>query len=201
MKIKAKSDIISLLVEKKFYRINQLIRSPKLRVIGDDGKQIGILTLPEAFEKAKESGLDLVEIAPTAKPPVAKIIDYKKFVYLEEKRARKGKKTKGGEIKEVRFTPFIAQADFQVRIKRILRFLGEGNKVRVVVKFVGRQLTKKDFGYEIVKNVKVALAQDAEFESDPKWMGPNLSVTVTSIKKAENEKNETENQKINLPPV
>jgi len=188
-------------VEKKFYRINQLIKSPKLRVIGDDGKQIGILTLPEAFAKAKESGLDLVEIASTAKPPVAKIIDYKKFVYLEEKRARKSKKSHGGDIKEVRFTPFIAQADFEVRIKRVLRFLDEGNKVRVVVKFVGRQLTKKDFGYEIIRKVKIALAGQCEFESDPKWMGPNLIATVTPIKKIENERNETENQKIDIPPV
>jgi len=188
-------------VEKKFYRINHFIKSPTLRVIGDDGKQIGILSISEALAKANELGLDLVEIATTAKPPVAKIVDYKKFVYLEEKRARKGKKSKGGEIKEVRFTPFIASADFEVRIKRVLRFLDEGNKVRIAVKFVGRQLTKKDFGYEIMRKVKITLEGKCEFETEPKWMGPNLIATVTPIKKAENDKNETENQKIDIPSV
>jgi translation initiation factor IF-3 len=188
-------------VEKKFYRINHFIKSPTLRVIGDDGKQIGILTISEALAKANEAQLDLVEIAPTAKPPVAKIIDYKKFVYLEEKRARKGKKSKGGEIKEVRFTPFIASADFDVRIKRAIKFLGEGDKVRIVVKFVGRQISKRDFGYEIVRKAKIALLTAGEFEGDPKWMGPNLIVTVTPIKKIENDKNETENQTVDRPSV
>lgn len=186
-------------MEKKFYRINQFIRSPKLRVLGLDGKQIGILTISEALAKAKELELDLVEIAPTANPPVAKIVDYKKFVYLEEKKARKTNKSHGGEIKEVRFTPFIASADFEVRTKRVIRFLGEGNKVRVVVRFVGRQVTKRDFGYEILRNVKIALNGIGEFESDPKWMGHNLIATITTVKKTENEKNEAKNQKIDIP--
>lgn len=177
---------------KKFYRTNQYIRSQELRVIGEDEKQIGVLSLAEALERAKKAGLDLVEIAPMANPPVAKIVDFKKFLYQEDKKQREAKKkVKGGEIKGIRATPFIAKGDLDFRIKRSEEFLKEGNKVRVSIKFAGRQLGKKEFGYEILKKFIEGLSSLAQTEGEPKWMGRNLVLTFSPIKKERNEqKNE-----------
>ncbi len=186
---------------KKYYRINQFIKAPKLRVIGADGKQIGILEFGEALKKATELEIDLVEIAPNANPPVAKLIDFKKFLYLEGKRERKIGKAKGGEVKEIRFTPFIAKADFEFRIKRAKEFLGESNKVKIVVRFMGRQLTKKEFGYEILKKVVAALSFCSIPEGEPKWMGRDLTLTLTPIKKGDHGQKQTENQQINIQTV
>lgn len=187
---------------KKFYRINQYIRAPKLRVIDEDGKQIGILALSEALEKAKEKGVDLVEIAPTANPPVAKIIDFKKFRYLEEKRERKAKRgIKGGEIKGIRLTPFIAQADFDFRIRRAEEFLKEGNKVRVVVRFSRRQLGKKEFGYNLIKKFTETLSRFCQAEGESKWFGRDLVLTLSPVKGGKNVQEKNENQKIDKPPV
>lgn len=168
---------------KKFYRINQYIRAPQLRVIGEDGKQIDILPTNQAQELAREKGLDLVEIAPTANPPVAKIINFKKFLYQEEKREREiKKKTKGGALKGIRVTPFIAQADLDVRIRKTEEFLKEGNKVRMAVRFLGRQLGKKEFGYKILKNVMQVLASCGRAEGEPKWMGRDLVQVFSPLK-------------------
>ena len=184
-------------MEKKFYRVNQYIRAPKLRVIGEDGKQIGLFTLSEALEKANQQRAVLVEIAPRANPPVAKIIDFKKFLYFEQKKERKSKKgVKGGEVKEVRMAPFIAKADLDFRIKRTLDFLGEGNKVKVTIRFIGRQLSKKEFGYELLKTITEALRGYAEPENDPKWMGPNLTITYKPVKGAEHDQKEVKNTQV-----
>lgn len=169
---------------KKFYRINQYIRSQQLRVIGEDGKQIGILTLTEAQEKARQVELDLVEIAPNASPPVAKIIDFKKFLYQEEKKEREAKKKiKGGETKEIRVAPFTAEADLDFRIRRAEEFLREGNKVRISVRFLGRQLGKQEFGYQILRKFTEALNNDAQPEGEAKWLGRNLVLFLKPIKK------------------
>jgi len=187
---------------KKFYRINQYIRAPKLRVIDEEGKQIGVLSLDEALEKARKNMVDLVEIAPTATPPVAKIIDFKKYRYLEEKRERKAKKgIKGGKIKGIRLTPFIAQADFDFRVRKSEEFLKEGNKVRVVVRFTRRQLGKKEFGYNVIKRFTEALSNFSQAEGEPKWLGKNLILTLSPVKGGKNVKEKNENQKINCPPV
>lgn len=186
----------------KFYRINQYIRAPKLRVIDENGKQVGILTLSEALAKAKEKEADLVEIAPTAQPPVAKIIDFKKFRYLEEKRERKAKKRiKGGKIKGIRLTPFIAQADFDFRVRKSEEFLKEGNKVRVVVRFTRRQLGKKEFGYNVIKRFTEALSNFSQAEGEPKWLGKDLILTLSPVKGGKNVKEENENQKVDKPQV
>ncbi|KKR57784.1 MAG: Translation initiation factor IF-3, partial [Candidatus Woesebacteria bacterium GW2011_GWC2_40_30] len=116
-----------------FWRTDYQIRAPSLRVIDSEGKLIGVLTKDEAVRKAKEANLTLVEIAPNATPPVGKIVDFGKFRYAEEKKARaQAKKVKGGEVKEIRFSPFIAENDFNVRIGRIKEFFADKNKVRVV---------------------------------------------------------------------
>ena len=140
--------------EKRFYRVNERIFAGSLRVLGSDGKQIGILSKFEALQKAREEGLDLVEIAPLAKPPVAKIVDFKKFLYQEEKKRREEKrKSKISETKEVRLGPFMDDHDLEVMIRRGREFLGDGNKVRLVLKFIGRQIVHPEFGQQVIRKV------------------------------------------------
>jgi len=167
----------------KFYRINQYIQAKEVRVVDETGKQIGVLPIFAAIQKAREAGLDLVEVASGAKPPVAKIIDFKKFKYLEAKKEKEEKKgIKGGELKEIRFSPFIAQNDLDIRVKRIKEFLKENNKVRVVIRFSGREITKKEFGYKVIDKIMENLSELAEKDSEPKFMGRNLFLTL-SLKK------------------
>ena len=116
------------------------------------GKQLGILSKFEALSKARELGLDLVEIAPNAKPPVAKIIDFKKFLYQEEKKKKEEKKkSKRSETKELRLGPFMNEHDLMVVLRKARGFLGDGNKVKFVVKFAGRQITHPEFGERILE--------------------------------------------------
>lgn len=189
----------------KFYRINLKIRAPKLRVIGQDGKQIAILTLEKALEEAKKLGVDLVEVAPAANPAVAKLIDFKKFRYQEAKKQKEEKKkSRGGDLKVIRVSPFIAEADLAQRIKRTREFLDEGNKVKIEVRFFGRQLTKKEFGYKILREFINQLGEEAKTEHDPKWMGKRLILTLvarTGEKDETKEKNKTENKKVSQPKI
>lgn len=179
---------------KKFYRINEQIRAPQVRLIDASGKSLGVLSNEEAFKKARAGELDLVEIAPKAIPPVVKLIKYSKFLYQEEKRARE-QKTRGGETKEIRFSPFIAENDYQVRIARISQFLNSGNKVRIVVRFFRAQLSKKQFGYNLIKRIVTELG-NARVEQEPKFLGRNLMATI-SLSKGGKQNGQDENQKIN----
>lgn len=167
----------------KFYRINQYIQAKEVRVVDETGKQIGVMPIFAAIQKAREAGVDLVEVASGAKPPVAKIINFKKFKYLEAKKEKEEKKgIKGGELKEVRLSPFIAQNDLNTRIRKIKNFLEENNKVKVVVRFSGREITKKDFGYRVVNQVLENLAELAEKDSEPKFQGRDLFLTLSPKK-------------------
>lgn len=173
-----------------------------MRVIGEDGKQIGVLNIFEAQTLAREKNLDLVEIAPMAKPPVVKIIDFKKFLYQEEKRERESKKKiKGGEVKGVRLTPFMAKADLEVRVRKAEEFLKEGNKVRLDVRFKGRQLGKKEFGYAVLGRMTEALAHCSRPEGEPKWFGRSLVLTLTPAKEKQGEKDEKESKNEKISPA
>ncbi len=169
---------------KKFYQVNQYIKSPKLRVVDEKATQIGVLSLKEALDLAEERGLDLVEVAPKAVPPVAKIIDFAKFKYqLKQKLSSGAKKSKAQDIKEIRFTPFIAENDYSIRIKKALEFLEDGDKVKLVVKFVGRQITRKDFGKALMKKAIKALSEESTVEREPAFQGKLLISTLNPIKK------------------
>ena len=161
------------------------IHAPKVRVIGENGKQLGVLTITEALEKAKEAELDLVEIAPKAVPPVVKIIKFGKFKYLEEKKLKaQKKKTKSSETKEVRFSPFIGEADYNTRLGRIKEFLAEKNKVRRVVKFKGRQMGSKQFGYKLIERMLADLGDSVTIDMNPKFVGRHLTTVISPISKA-----------------
>jgi len=167
----------------KFYRINQYIQAKEVRVVDETGKQIGVMPIFAAIQKAREAGVDLVEVASNAKPPVVKIINFKKFKYLEAKKEKEEKKgIKGGELKKVRLSPFIAQNDLNIRIKKIKNFLEENNKVKVMVRFSGREITKKDFGYRVVNQILENLAELADKDSEPKFQGRDLFLTLSPKK-------------------
>ena len=172
---------------KRFYRINQYIQVKEVRVVDETGKQLGVLPLQEALFISRQRELDLVEVAPDAKPPVCKIIDFKKFKYQESKKEQAGKKkTKKQDIKEIRFTPFIAENDFQIRVKRAKEFLQEGDKVKLTVKFVGRQITRRDFGTNVLNKAIAKLTEFAKLESEPKWQGKLLMTVLKPIKNVKN---------------
>lgn len=166
-------------IQTKFYRLNQYIQAPQIRVVDERAKQLGVMKREEALKMAQEKGLDLVEVAPAAKPPVVKLIDFKKFRYLEAKKRQQEKKAiKGGELKEIRLTPFIAKNDFEFRIKRTREFLKEGNKVKVVVRFVGRQITRKEFGKKLIEDFIKAMENWGKPEHEPRWAGRNFFITL-----------------------
>ncbi len=167
--------------QQKFYRLNQYISAPTLRVLNEEGKQIGILTREEALKKAQEEKLDLVEIAPQAKPPVAKIIDFKKFRYLEEKKEKKGQKTQ--KTKEVKMRPFIGENDFNFRLRRAQEWLKEGQNVRVTVNFRGREFTQKEAGFALLEKFSQGVSSFGQPKDKPKMMGPNLFILLEPLKR------------------
>jgi len=168
----------------KFYRINRQITAPTLRLLDEDGKQIDILSLAEAINLSQESGLDLVEISGSAKPPVVKLIEFSKFRYQQAKKAKAEKKGfKGGETKEIQMTPFIGQGDYDTRIKKAKEFLATGNKVKLSIKFQGRQIQKPEFGHQLIERFKNDLAEFSAPEGSAKLIGKRLLITFTPVKK------------------
>lgn len=153
-------------------------------MISSEGKMIGVMSRAEAIKKAQELGLDLIEIAPKAAPPVAKIIELGKFIYIEEKKAREQKKkAKALEVKEVRFSPFIAEGDFQTRIRRINEFLSDGHKVRIVIVFKGRHFDSKPRGYTLLRQITSSLSHEISVDMEPKFLGRHLAMVVSPLKK------------------
>lgn len=166
----------------KFYRINYQIPSPELRLLDEDGKQIGIVSKLEALQKAKELSLDIVEIAANAKPPVAKLIDFKKFKYQEAKKERENKKSqKNVGIKEIRLRPFMGQHDFDTRLEKGKEMLEDGNQLKVSVFFKGRELGRKEFGYGIMRRFVEGLGT-AKTVREPHMEGKSLVTMLVNDK-------------------
>ena len=169
--------------QEKRVRINERIFAQQLRVIDAEGKQIGVLTKDEALRIARERELDLVEIAPTAKPPVAKIIDFNKYQYqLAKKKQEEKKKAKSSETKEIRLGPFMSDNDLQVMIRRGREFLTDGDKIRLVVKFRGRQITRSEFGREIINKVVNALSDISKVDRESKFEGRQMVALLSPEK-------------------
>jgi translation initiation factor IF-3 len=171
-------------VQRKYYRTNERIFASELRVLDTEGKQIGVLSKFEALKLAREQQLDLVEIAGQAKPPVAKIIDFKKFLYQEEKKKREEKrKAKISETKEIRLGPFMSDNDLQVMIRRGREFLDEGDKVKLVLKFRGRQITHPEFGREIINKTVTALSDISKVDRESHFEGNQLIALLSPERK------------------
>lgn len=170
--------------KKSFWRVNENIRAPKLRVIGPEGKQLGVFSFREALDLAQKEGVDLVEIAPTASPPVAKVVDFAKFRYQQEKRERElaKKEKRGAEIKEVWLSPFMADNDYANKLGKVTEFLEGGHKVRLTVKFTRPQMQHKEFGFEVIKRVAADLKGKAQIDQEPRFFGKQLVTTLSPIK-------------------
>lgn len=165
------------------YRINQQIQAQEVRLLREDGSQIGVVSKDEALSQSHTLGVDAVEIAPMAKPPVVKLIDYQKFKYQLAKKEQAAKAAqKKVDLKEIRLTPFMAENDFQVRINRGKEFLGDGHKLRITVKFVGRQLGHKEFGSQVMDKAFTALSQFGMIEQTGKWVGRQFVATMSPVK-------------------
>ncbi|GIX07535.1 MAG: hypothetical protein KatS3mg115_1938 [Candidatus Poribacteria bacterium] len=160
-------------------RVNEAIRAPQVRVIDEDGTQLGILSSREALRIAQERGLDLVEVAPQADPPVVRIMDYSKFKYEQEKRARQARKSqKQIEVKEIRLKPNMADHDIEYRVRHAAEFLKEGNKVRVTVRFFGREIVHTELGEELLERFAHALGEVATVEQPPRLDGRQMSLIL-----------------------
>jgi translation initiation factor IF-3 len=164
-------------------RVNDRIRAHEVRLIDSEGKQIGIVGLQEALEKARENELDLVEIAPNVKPPVCKIMDFGKYQYEQTKKAKLAKKKQHTvTIKEMRFRPKTEEHDYQFKMKHIREFLSQGNKVKVSVQFKGRELAHKELGAALLEKITQDLADVAEPEAQSLWEGRRMSLIFNAKK-------------------
>ena len=160
-------------------RINEEIRAREVRVIGSDGEQLGIMSGREAQQLAYEKHLDLVEIAPTAKPPVCRIMDYGKYRYEQQKCEKESrKKQKTFDIKEVKLRPGIEEHDFNVKFKNAVRFLEDGDKVKVTIMFRGRELSHPELGEVLLNKMAAQLKEMAVVERQPKLEGKNMIMIV-----------------------
>ena len=164
----------------KRVRVNRQIRISPIRVIGADGSQLGIMDVESALGIAQEAGLDLVEVAPMARPPVARIMDYGKFKFEQAKMARQAKKKQHVILlKEVKFRPGIDEHDFETKTRHARRFLEEGNKVKVTLMFRGRQIAHPELGKQVVDRVAGLLADIAKIESDARLEGKAMTMILT----------------------
>lgn len=166
----------------RFYRINEHIQATQLRVINSQGEPLGIITRQEALEKAKAQGLDVVEVAPNASPPVARIIDFQKFKYTESKKERAAKKGGDSQVKELWFSPRIAEHDLGVRLNRIDEFLKEGHKVKLTVKFRGREMAHPEFGHLVLQKALEKLGDRVAIEREAKMEGRKISMIIAKSK-------------------
>lgn len=166
-------------------RVNDEIRAPEVRLISSDGEQLGVVPLREALNTAREQGLDLVEVAPGARPPVCKILDFGKFQYLQMKKqreARKGQKTT--EIKEIRLRPKTGDYHAAFKIKRARRFLNEGMKVKVRIQFRGREISHPEIAMRQLRDVEAELSDIAEVEQRPNMDGRSMLMIMAPKKGA-----------------
>ena len=164
--------------------MNERIRAREVRVVDEAGNQLGVMTLIDAMKTAREAGLDVVEISPTAVPPVCKLVDYGKFLYEANKKSHEAKKhQKSSHIKEVKFRPSTAEHDFQVRKNQIIRFLGEGHKVKAMIFHRGREMAHQDVGRAKMTRLLNEITEHAQVEFGPR-MEANILLALLAPKKA-----------------
>ena len=175
------------------HEINEEIIDKELRVISDDGEQLGIMSAEEALKVAEEKELDLVKISPMAKPPVCKIMDYGKFRFEQAKREKEAKKNQRVmEVKEIRMSPSIGENDLQTKLKAALKFLADGDRVKVSIRFRGREMAHTNLGEQILRDFADKCSELANLDKQPKLEGRNMSMFLSpksaqAVKKAQKE--------------
>ncbi|MBM3516860.1 MAG: translation initiation factor IF-3 [Alphaproteobacteria bacterium] len=166
--------------ESKGPRVNGMIDAPTVRLVGADGEQLGIVTIRDALQRAEEASLDLVEVAASAQPPVCKLLDYGKFKYQSQKKASQArKKQKVIEVKEIKLRPGIDDHDYGVKMRAMAKFLQEGDKVKVTVRFRGRELAHQDLGQRVLERVRDDLLELAKVEQFPMMEGRALTMVIS----------------------
>ncbi len=154
--------------------------------MGSDGEPLGIVEIEKALAIAEEQEIDLVEIAPTAKPPVCRLMDYGKFKYNEQKKQHDAKlKQKQIQVKEVKFRPGTDKGDYQIKLRNLIRFLGEGDKAKVTLRFRGREMAHQEFGTRLLERVRADLEEHGLVEQFPKMEGRQMVMVIAPLKKIE----------------
>jgi translation initiation factor IF-3 len=165
--------------ERKGPRVNEMIDASSVRVVGADGEMVGVLSPREGIELAYGAGLDLVEVSPNAEPPVCKILDYGKFKYEEQKKRHDArKKQKTIDVKEIKMRPGIDVHDYDVKMRSVRRFLEDGDKVKVTVRFRGREMAHQDLGLKVLERVRIELAERVKVEQMPRSEGRMMTMVV-----------------------
>ncbi len=160
-------------------RMNEDIRAQEVRLIDETGQNVGVVATADALARATQAGLDLVEISPDADPPVAKILDYGKFKYQEQKKAAEARKRqKIVEIKEIKMRPSIDDHDYNVKMRAIARFFDEGDKVKVTLRFRGREMAHQELGWQVLQRVKTDTEPIAKVESEPRMEGRQMVMVL-----------------------
>ncbi|KUM44360.1 translation initiation factor IF-3 [Pseudomonas sp. EpS/L25] len=164
--------------------INENITAREVRLIGADGQQVGIVSIQEAMQAAEDAKLDLVEITADAIPPVCRIMDYGKHVFEKKKQVAAAKKNqKQAQVKEIKFRPGTEEGDYQVKLRNLVRFLTEGDKAKVSLRFRGREMAHQELGMELLKRVEADLAEHGAVEQHPKMEGRQLIMVIAPKKK------------------
>ena len=160
-------------------RVNNEITSAQIRLIDADGNMLGVVAAKEGVRQAEAAGLDLVEISPNAEPPVCKIMDYGKFKYEAQKKAHEArKKQKVISIKEIKVRPTTDKHDLEIKLKQLNRFLDEGDKVKVSMRFKGREIAHNELGYKVMESIKAQLTENAKIETDPRMEGRQMFMMI-----------------------
>ncbi|MBH32754.1 MAG: translation initiation factor IF-3 [Pseudomonadota bacterium] len=167
----------------KNVRLNQRISNPEVRLIGKEGENLGVVAINEALKIAEDADLDLVEVVPNAKPPVCKVMNYGKFKFEQSKKAQQAKKKqKQIQIKEVKFRPVTEENDYQVKLSNLKRFLSDGDKAKITIRFRGRELAHKDIGMEKAQRIESDLIEVGEIEQEPQFEGRQIVMVIAPKK-------------------
>lgn len=170
-------------MEKKA-RVNDEINVPEVRVIGADGNMVGVLSTDKALLLAVEAELDLVEVAPTSKPPVCRVMDYGKYLFEESKKKHAAKrKQKQIQIKEVKFRPGTEEGDYQVKLRNLVRFLSDGDKAKITLRYRGREMAHQELGMHLLKRIEADLSEVGQVEQFPKMEGRQMVMVLAPKKK------------------
>ncbi|QLQ26792.1 MAG: translation initiation factor IF-3 [Dechloromonas sp.] len=172
------------MAQNKAHRLNEEITAPEIRLQGVEGEQLGVMSIRAALHIAEEAGVDLVEIAPMASPPVCRVMDYGKFKYQEQKRAHEAKlKQKQVQVKEVKLRPGTDENDYQIKLRNMMRFLEEEDKVKVTLRFRGREMAHQEFGMRQLERIKADLDAVGQVEQMPKMEGRQMIMVIGPAKR------------------
>ena len=167
----------------KYTRLNQSIKTPEVRLIGVEGENLGVVKISDALEIAKEADLDLVEVTPNAKPPVCKVMNYGKFRFEQNKKAQQAKKKqKQQQVKEIKLRPGTEENDYQTKLNNIKRFITDGDKAKITIRFRGRELAHKEIGMKQVERIEKDLEDIAEVEQRAKFEGRQIVMVIAPRK-------------------